>query len=96
MERKTNYAVLFFYMLFLGVNLLFASDPIGDFKTTFWEQVQSYIIPIILIVTIIASGITYMKTKDWTISLVVGAIVAAIVGGAPSLAEKFASFNIGS
>jgi len=88
--------IKFFTLLFMmfGSYAFGADSPIEAFKDTFFTQVQNYVIPVILIVTLVASGITFMKTKDWTMSLVVGAIAGAIVGGSPSLVAMFTDFNI--
>jgi len=70
-----------------------ADGPIESFKTTFLDQSTQFAIPVILFLVLVAAAITYMKTKDWTISLVVGAISAAIIGGASSLVTSFSSFT---
>ena len=71
----------------------FADGPIEDFKTTFLDQSTEFAVPVVLFMVLVAAAITYMKTKDWTISLVVGAISAAIIGGAASLVTSFSSFT---
>lgn len=71
----------------------FADGPVDSFKTAFLDQSTQFAVPVILFMVLIAAAITYMKTKDWTISLVVGGIAAAIIGGAASLTTSFSAFT---
>ncbi|WP_152182876.1 hypothetical protein [Sulfurimonas indica] len=82
------------FMLALGALATnsFAAGPIDAFKTTFLDQSTQFAVPVILFLVLIAAAITYMRTKDWTISLVVGGISAAIIGGAASLVTSFSGF----
>lgn len=93
---KTKEKILTFMLLIMAAsNTMFAATgPFEAFKDSFIQQAQNYVLPILIIITIIAAGITYMKTKDWIISLVTGGISAAIIGGAITLATKFVDFNL--
>ncbi len=93
---KTKEKVITSLLLLMGLSTtVFASaGPFEAFKDSFIQQAQQYVVPILIIITIIAAGITYMKTKDWIISLVTGGISAAIIGGAVTLATKFIDFNL--
>ncbi len=88
--------ILTFLLLAMAASTtVFASTgPFEAFKGSFIQQAQNYVLPILIMITIIAAGVTYMKTKDWIISLVTGGISAAIIGGAVTLATKFADFNM--
>ena len=85
--------ILLITMMF-GTMVFAGEQPIEALKVTFMDQVQSYIIPIILITVLIGVAITYMQTKDWKISLVVAGISGAVIGGAPDLVTLFQGFEI--
>jgi uncharacterized membrane protein len=85
--------ILLITMMF-GTMVFAGEQPIEALKVTFMDQVQSYIIPIILITVLIGGAITYMQTKDWKISLVVAGISGAVIGGAPDLVTLFQGFEI--
>ncbi len=93
---KIKEKIIIFVLLLMGLSttVFAATGPFEAFETSFIQQAQQYVVPILIIVTIIAAGITYMKTKDWIISLVTGGISAAVIGGAVTLAAKFVDFNL--
>lgn len=92
---KNKLFTKFFLLLSIFSSSLFAAavGPIESFKVAFIDQSTNYAVPVILFVVLIATAITYMKTKDWTISLVTGAISAALIGGASSLLTSFSGFT---
>ena len=94
MNTKEKLITIVLLMMGLVTTVSAATGPFEAFKDSFIQQAQQYVVPILIIITIIAAGITYMKTKDWIISLVTGGISAAIIGGAITLATKFVDFNL--
>jgi len=94
MKVKEKVLTILLLAMAATTSVFAAIGPFEAFKGSFIQQAQNYVVPVILVITIIAAGITYMKTKDWVISLVTGGISAAIIGGAITLATKFADFNL--
>jgi len=93
-KRKSNLLILFMILgIGLAMNLFAATDPFAIFKNNFFAEAKTYAIPVLLLVTLGATGITYMQTKDWTKSLVVGGISAAILGGSATLADYFGAYD---
>jgi len=69
-----------------------ATSTAGEvFKDALMTQTEDYVIPSIILLIIVASVIAYMKTKDWTTTLVAGAISAAILAGASTFVTSFDS-----
>ncbi len=95
-KMKVREKMLTFLLLIMAASttVFAATGPFEAFKGSFIEQAQNYVLPVLIMITIIAAGVTYMKTKDWIISLVTGGISTAIIGGAVTLATKFSDFNI--
>ena len=81
-------------LLFFLPTMIFAGDsPFQAFSDTLQTQTSSYLIPVLIIMVLISGAITYAQTKDWKISLLVAGIAGAVIGGAPSLMDKFSSFE---
>jgi len=93
-KKAVQFLKIFVLFVLFGSVAYATTEPFAAFHDTFINQAKSYIIPLLSIVTIVAGGTTYMKTKDWTISLIVAAIAAALIGGAPDIATKFRDFTI--
>jgi len=94
--RKNRLGFVLLLTLMFGTMVFAGEQPMEALKVTFLDQIQSYIIPIILITVLIGGAITYMQTKDWKVSLVVAGISGAIIGGAPDLVTLFQGFQITS
>ncbi len=93
-DNKQKYVIFAVLVLSYATSVFAATGPFSAFEASFFAQAKQYVLPVVLMVTIVAAGITYMKTKDWVVSLVVGGISAGIIGGAIQLASSFADFNL--
>ena len=89
MKRSSFLTKVFGMMAITAANVYAEESAAEKFYTVLEEQTNSYIVPSIILIIVIASAITYMKTKDWTVSLVTGAISAAIIGGVKTLVDAF-------
>ena len=100
MEQKVNNKLLMtlFTMLTMMVSNALAAggEPIKAFYNAFTAQTSNYATPVMIVIIIIASAVAYMKTKDWAIALIPGAIAAALVGGSDTLMNLFNGFDFNS
>ncbi|MBU1711456.1 MAG: hypothetical protein KKE17_15775 [Proteobacteria bacterium] len=85
MKNKLLGRVLLF-MVLCATGLFAATDPIEAFNITFTELYTNHLSKVIVLGVVLFSAYEFYKTKQFTF-LIIGAIIAIIVVGAPDIAS---------